>query len=126
MSDLDDIISYSTLTFGKKVANRYLTDIEGALLLLQEHPGILQQKQDISPWFSFYPVREHHLVCTEFEDIIVVLTITHCHADLPDKLLKLEPTLLQEAKIFWNKLLSSCLLIRISHIPVDPALTLQS
>ena len=106
MSDLNEIITYSTRSFGKKVASRYLIDIEGALLLLQEHPEILQQKQEISSWFSFYPVREHHLVCTEVDDMIIVLTITHCHADLPARLLKLEPTLLQESEIFKNKLLS--------------------
>ena len=106
MSDLNDILSYSTRTFGKKVASRYLSDIEGALLLLQEHPGILQQKQELSSWCSFYPVREHHLVCTEIDDMIIVLTITHCHADLPARLLELEPTLLQEVEIFWNRLLS--------------------
>ncbi len=106
MSDLNDIITYSTRTFGKKVANRYLSDIESALLLLQEHPSLIQQKQDISSWFSFYPVREHHLVCTEADDRIIILTITHCHADLPARLLKLEPTLLQESEIFRNKLLS--------------------
>lgn len=106
MSDLNDIITYSTRTFGKKVASRYLIDIEGALLLLQEHPKILQQKQEISSCFSFYPVREHHLVCTEVDDMIIVLTITHCHADLPARLLKLEPTLLQEAEILRNKILS--------------------
>ena len=106
MSDLNDIITYSIRTFGEKVASRYLLDIEGALLLLQENPKILQQKQENSSWFSFYPVREHHIVCTEVNDMIIVLTITHCHADLPARLLKLEPTLLQEAEIFRNNLLS--------------------
>jgi len=104
MSDLNGIITYSTRTFGKKVASRYLIDIEGALLLLQEHPEVLQRKQEFSSWFSFYPVREYYLVCTEVDDMIIVLTITHCHADLPARLLKLEPTLLQEAEILRNKL----------------------
>jgi len=104
MSDLHDIISYSTSTFGKKVANRYLSDIEAALLLIQEHPGILKNKQEVSSWFSFYPVREHHLVCTVVDDRIIVLTIKHCHADLPGRLLELEPTLFQEAEILRNKL----------------------
>ncbi len=105
MSDLQDIVSYSTNAFGKNVSDRYLGYIEAALLLIQEHPGILQNKQDVSSWFSFYPVREHHLVCTVVDDRIIVLTITHCHADLPGKLLELEPMLFQEAAILRNKLL---------------------
>lgn len=104
MADLHDIHDYSVQTFGAKVAGRYLDDIEAALTMLQEQPDILLLKPEISNFFQFYPVRNHHLVCTRFADTIIILTIKHCQMDLPERLLEIEHTLQQEAELLYRRL----------------------
>lgn len=104
MADLHDIRDYSIQTFGAKVADRYLDDIEAALVLLQEQPDILLSKPGISDFFQFYPVRNHQLVCTRLADTLIILTIKHCQMDLPERLLEIEPALQQEAELLYRRL----------------------
>ena len=101
--DLHEINDDSVQTFRKKVAERYLNDIEAALSMLQEQPGILNSKQEISNCFQFYQVRNHYLVCSRAAETIIILTIKHCQMDLPERLLELEPGLL-EAELLYKKL----------------------
>lgn len=104
MFDLAEIRDYSISQFGVSVADRYIEDIQNSLLLIKEHPGVLQTKNGFSEAFSFYPVQKHHLVCTVMRDTIVVLTVTHCQIDLISKVTELEPTLLEEANILYRSL----------------------
>ncbi|MBE0509309.1 MAG: type II toxin-antitoxin system RelE/ParE family toxin [Chromatiales bacterium] len=104
MADLREIHDYSIQTFGTKVAERYLDDVEAALSILQEQPDILLSKPGISHFFQFYPVRNHHLVCTRLSDTLIILTIKHCQMDLPERLLEIEHTLQQEAELLYRKL----------------------
>lgn len=106
MHDLIGINEYSVENFGAAVADQYLSDIESALLLLQEQPDILVSQQDVSKYFHFYPVRKHYLVCVKIEGIVLVLTIQHCQMDISERLFLLEQTLLQEAEILYERLLS--------------------
>ena len=100
--DLQDIEAYSTDTFGVKVADKYLNDIEAALLLLQECPQLLQQSEKLSDFFSFYRVREHFLICTQVDELIFVLTIKHVSMDIPNRIAELEPSLVLEAEQLYK------------------------
>jgi len=102
--DLQEIEEYSLQRWGRKTANRYLEDIQTALSLLQENPDLLRHKSDISTHFKFYRVGEHFLVCTKPKDVLLVLTIKHGQMDLPNRVLELEPTLLQEADLLHQRL----------------------
>ncbi|VAW70395.1 hypothetical protein MNBD_GAMMA10-3131 [hydrothermal vent metagenome] len=76
MTDLEDIVDYSIKSFGQITADQYLDDIEAALAMIQQQPGLLNSKEDISAFFQFYLVGKHYLVCTRSEDIVIVLSIT--------------------------------------------------
>jgi plasmid stabilization system protein ParE len=102
--DLQEIEEYSLQRWGRKTANRYLEDIQTALSLLQENPDLLRHKSDISTHFKFYRVGEHFLVCTKLKDVLLVLTIKHGQMDLPNRVIELEPTLLQEADLLHQRL----------------------
>ena len=104
MLDLDEINNYSVQTFGQETAEQYLDDIEAALVLIQEQPDLLNSKNDISSNFQFYRVRKHYLVCTRKENLVIVLTIKHCQMDVPERLVELEPNLLQEVEMLYRKL----------------------
>jgi len=105
--DLQEITDYSLKKWGKKAASRYLEDIQTALSLLQENQDLLRNKSDISPHFEFYRVREHFLVCTKLKNVLLVLTIKHGQMDLPNQLLELEPTLLQEIHLLHQRLMDT-------------------
>ena len=78
--------------------------IKAALSMLQEQPGILKSKQEISNCFQFYQVGNHYLACSRVAETIIILTIKHCQMDLPERLLELEPGLLLEAELLYKKL----------------------
>ena len=104
MSDLLEIREYSIQTFGNKTADQYLSDIENALSLLQEHPELAKTKQNFSDYFYFYRVRKHTFVCSIIKKVVIILTIKHTQMDLQERLGNLEPTLLKEAEILYSKL----------------------
>jgi plasmid stabilization system protein ParE len=104
MDDLHGIHEYSLVTFGEKVATRYLDDIEAALSRLESHPDILRTKQGVSRFFQFYAVGKHYLVCTRIEEVILVLCVMHCQMELIDRLATLEPTLEYEAGLLFKTL----------------------
>lgn len=105
--DLQEIEEYSIQRWGKKTANRYIEDIQTALSLLQEKPDLLRQKPHIPPYFKFYRVREHFLVCVELKDFLLILTIKHGQMDLPSRIAELEPTLIKEAALLHQRLLAT-------------------
>lgn len=102
--DLQELESYSLQRWGRKTADRYRENIQTALSLLQEKPDLLGHDSNISTPFKFYRVREHFLICTELEGVLVILTIKHGQMDLPSRILELEPTLLQEADLLHQRL----------------------
>lgn len=105
--DLQEIENYSLQKWGRETADRYLEDIQTALSLLQESPDLLRHKSDISTQFKFHRVREHFLVCTKLKDVLFVLTIKHGQMDLPTRLGELEPTLVQEAVLLHQRLVTA-------------------
>ncbi len=102
MDDLHGIDEYSSRTFGRKTADRYLDDIQSAFTRLAEHPGMLRSKDGVSKFFSFYPAGKHYLVCTRIKAVVLVLAIKHSHIDLPERLLTLEPILEREAALLYE------------------------
>ena len=105
--DLQEIADYSLQRWGRMVANRYLEDMQTALSLLQENPELLRDKSEISTAFKFYRVREHFLVCSKLKDVLLVLTISHGQMDLPSRITKLEPTVVQEAALLHQRLVAT-------------------
>ncbi len=114
--DLQEIEDYSVQRWGRKTAARYLEDIQTALSLLQENPDLLRYQSDISTQFTFYRVREHFLVCTKLKDVLLVLTIKHGQMDLPHRIGELEPTLVQEADLLYQRLVAAEKKRRKSHL----------
>jgi len=104
LDDLEEIESYSIKQFGKKVANKYLDDIESGLNLLQENSGILQEVEGFSNRLKFYRIRNHFIICTEVKTTVLVLTIKHVQMDIIKKLAELEPALVIEVELFFKKL----------------------
>lgn len=100
--DLEDIEAHSIETWGEKVANEYLESIETALNLLRENPKLLRSNTDFSESLAFYRIRQHYLICADFEDSIFVLTIKHTAMDIPNRLDELEPQLKQEAEMLYR------------------------
>jgi toxin ParE1/3/4 len=105
--DLQEIERYSIQVWGKKIADRYIEDIQTTLSLLQEKPDLLRQNLQISSYFKFYRVREHFLVCDELKDFLLVLTIKHGQMDLPNRIEELEATLVEEAELLHQRLIVS-------------------
>ena len=104
LDDLTKIESYSVEQFGKKVANKYLDDIELGLNLLQENTGLLQAIEGFSGKLKFYRIRNHFLICTEVHTTVLVLTIKHVQMDIINNLLEMEPALAIEADLYFQKL----------------------
>ena len=65
---------------------------------------MLRHDSNISTPGKFYWVREHFLIGTALEGVLVILTIKHGQMDLPSRILELEPTLLQEADLLHQRL----------------------
>ena len=105
--DLQEIEDYPLQRWGRKVADRYLEDIQTALSLLQENPALLQDKSAISTHFKFYRVREHFLVCIKLKDVLLVLTIKHGQMDLSSRIGELEPASVQEATLLHQRLVAA-------------------
>lgn len=102
--DLAEIEVRSTARWGQKVADGYIDSIEQALSLVQDRPGTLTRKAEISPHFHFYRVREHILVFAVTEETLYLLTVKYGGMDLPERLAELEPYLYEEIAYLHQKL----------------------
>ena len=104
LEDIAEIEEYSVPKWGKKVANKYLDDIESGLKLLQENSGLLQDFEGFSGKLKYYRVKKHFLICTEVDNKLVVLTVTHTQMDIISLLYKLESTLVLEVDLLFQHL----------------------
>jgi len=102
--DLREIEQYSIRSFGKKVANKYMDDIESGLVLLSENAGLLQDVEGFSGRLKYYRIRHHFLICSEFKEFLLVLTIKHVQMDIIKRLAKLETTLILESELLLDRL----------------------
>lgn len=97
LDDIQDIHNYSVKKWGKSVADKYLNEIQGTLILLQENPGLLRTTSQISSRFKAYPIKKHWLICDVIDSDIYILTIRHVSMNLLERLKKLSPSLEHEA-----------------------------
>jgi toxin ParE1/3/4 len=105
LRDIVGIEECSVREFGRKVANRYLANLEAALVRIAEKPELLRAEPDMHAWLRFYRA-EKHLLVADFsdDDHIIVLTLIHASMDIPSRLSELEPTLMTETELLHRKL----------------------
>jgi plasmid stabilization system protein ParE len=106
LRDIEEISEYSFGRWGKNTAEKYLDALEDGLNRLKKDPLLLRAKPEISPYFQFYRVREHFLVCFQAEANIYVLAVKHSSMDLQNRIAELEPTLLREAELLHKTFLT--------------------
>ena len=104
LQDLVSVEDYSVNTWGKRVANRYIGQIEAALQRLSDNPEILREEPNLHDYLYFYRVSKHLLVCDVQRDAIYVLTVIHASMDIPERLIELEPTLNLEIEMLQQQL----------------------
>jgi len=104
LADLVSVESFSIQQWGKRVATKYLSDIEGRLRLIHENPAILDLIEGLPESLKCYPAREHVLVFDVQPTSLVLLTVLHGSRDIPSRLSELVPTLATEIEFLHGKL----------------------
>jgi plasmid stabilization system protein ParE len=104
---INELEQYSIENWGKKVAGRYIDDLEAGLIRIQEQPDLLRSQPEFHSDFCFYRVNKHLLVCDRQLNSIIVLAVIHAAQDIPDRLADLEPTLAKEVESLHEKLKTS-------------------
>lgn len=107
LQDLVSIEEHSIDNWGKRVANRYLDDIEAALQRISVNSDILRKEPSFHHYLYFYRVNKHLLVCDVQEEFVVVLTVLHGNMDIPERLTELEPTLKLEVEFLHQQLVQA-------------------
>lgn len=105
--DIHEIEEYSITTWGEQVAEEYLPSMEDALNRLRLNPKLLSGKPEVSQSLCFYRVKQHFLVCAQFDEYILILTVKHGAMDLPTKIQELEPSLQEEAAMLYRGIMES-------------------
>jgi len=105
--DIQDIQEYSIATWGELVAEEYLQNIEDALNRLRLNPKLLSDKPEVSKSLCFYRVKQHFLVCAQFDEYILILTVKHGAMGLPTRIQELEPSLQEEANMLYQGIVES-------------------
>jgi len=106
IADLASVESYSIQQGGKRVAAKYLSDIEGRLRLIHENPAILTSVEGLPKPLKCYPAREHVFVLDVQPTSLVLLTVIHGSKDIPSRLGELAPTLATEVELLHGRLRS--------------------
>lgn len=97
--NLNAIYEYSVDTWGKRVARKYIKDIDSAIQRIQDHPDLLFSAPDFHPHLRFYQVNKHLLVCDVEKNSIAVLGLVSTSMDIAKLLTKLQPRLAKEVEI---------------------------
>ena len=103
--EIDGIEKYSRKQWGKRVADEYINNIEKALELLKEAPGLLLPKPDFSKHLKFYSTGKRTLVFEVIGDYIYLVTIKYSGMNLEERMTELEPTLRKEVEIMHFRVL---------------------
>jgi toxin ParE1/3/4 len=104
IADLQEIERYSLDQWGRRAADRYLSDIEAALDRIRERPDVLRLEPEFAPGLHFYRVNKHLLVCDTSPTTVIVLTVIHTSMDIPTRLHELEPQLAAEVQLLRARL----------------------
>ena len=106
IADLIAILSYSIEQWGKRVATKYLSDLDARLQLVQENPRLMTAVEGLPQALKCYPARGHVLVFDVQPKSLVLLTVIHGSMDIPNRLGELVPTLAAEVELLHGKLRS--------------------
>lgn len=104
LRDIAEVERFSITQFGKRTADKYIAELEAALIRLQENPGLLHVEEELHPALQFYRAKKHLLVCDVQPEAIFLLTVVHASRDIPSRLSELEPTLALESTLLHKKL----------------------
>ena len=104
ISDLLGIKAYSIERWGKRVATKYLKEIEAGLQLIREDPVYFVRSRACWRRLRFYRVNKHFVVCDVAPESIVALTVIHGSMDLPNRLGEFVPQLAAEVAILRDQL----------------------
>jgi len=107
LSDLAEVEAYSITQWGRRVATRYLKDIESSLRLVADNPGILRTLDGMPSELQFHRVNKHWLVFDVSSSSIVVLTVIHASMDVPARLAEIVPQLAAEVAHLHGQLEST-------------------
>ncbi|MEZ6099299.1 MAG: type II toxin-antitoxin system RelE/ParE family toxin [Pirellulaceae bacterium] len=104
LRDIAEVEQYSAKEWGRKVANNYLSDIESALIRIQEDSELLRAESDLHPDLRFYRVNKHLLVCDVQPKAIFLLTVIHASRDIPSRLAEMQPALAAEVELLRTQI----------------------
>lgn len=103
IADLREIEACSTEKWGKATAARYLDGFDKFFTLVEAEPGILMATPVIESLLT-HTVEKHVVVCTKWNDDVLVLTIVHSSRELITHLDRLLPTLRSEVEILKKRI----------------------
>ncbi len=105
LNDIAAIRQFSIEQWGKKVASKYIAQVEDALSLIQSKPDLLWHEEGYPPCLRFYHINKHVLVFDIQTSDIILLTVFHGSMDILSRLAELEPTLASEVELLHRKTL---------------------
>ena len=76
-SDLDDIFEYSVRQWGENQADRYITQLQEAVLKLCENPKIAKCRTDLSKNTYSFPVQQHVVYFDLVDNSLIIWAIHH-------------------------------------------------
>ena len=103
IADLLDIEAYSTEKWGKATAERYVDAFDNFFALVEAQPGILLATPVIESLLT-HSVEKHVVVCTKWNEDVLVLTIVHSSRELITHVDRLLPTLKSEVELLKKRL----------------------
>ncbi|MDZ4853196.1 MAG: type II toxin-antitoxin system RelE/ParE family toxin [Pirellulaceae bacterium] len=103
IEDLQEIESYTIGKWGDAQAAKYLDAFDRCFSLVESEPGILLPIPIIDTLLT-HTVESHVVVCTKWNDDVLVLTIVHARRDLLPHLDQLLPTLRSEVESLRKRL----------------------
>ncbi|WP_281557545.1 type II toxin-antitoxin system RelE/ParE family toxin [Thalassomonas sp. RHCl1] len=79
--DLEKIIQYGTLNWGRDQALKYLTRFQAGLLRLHSSPKIGILRDDILEGLYVLPVEKHYILYQVLESKVEIIRILHARLD---------------------------------------------
>ena len=102
--DIDEIQADSIECFGKRAANKYITELESAITRLSVYPDLLTVIPEFHSALHFYAAGRHIFVCERGTKELIILTLLRASMDIPGRLAELQPTLRAETEMLQRKL----------------------
>ncbi|MEZ6045241.1 MAG: type II toxin-antitoxin system RelE/ParE family toxin [Planctomycetaceae bacterium] len=106
LDDLQKIYAHSRESWGKRVTEKYLEELEAGLLRIEQNPDVLTPESSLHPQLYFYRVKKHLFACDRRGKTIIVLIILHSSMDVPSRLSELQPMLAAEVELLHKQLQS--------------------